>query len=84
MDQDRYSGKHEKWCDAYLVSSFGYIGDVMVKYKTGLSVYCKKGKEVNYKPLLGIGAMYSITKDFGIEAGFDSFNEITVGVSVNF
>lgn len=84
LTQDRYSGKYEKWCDIYASTSFGYIGDVMVKYKAGLSTYVKNGKDVSYKPMAGISAMYGITKDFGIEAGFDTFNKATIGFVVLF
>lgn len=84
LTQDRYSGKAEKWCDLYAVSSFGYIGNVMIKEKAGLSVYCKDGKSVTYRPMVGIGAMYAISKDYGLEAGCDSFNGVTIGFCVIF
>lgn len=84
LTQDRYSREYEKWCDIYAVSSFGYIGNIMIKEKAGLSVYCKNGKEVSYKPMMGIGAVYDINKDYGFEAGIDTFNGITIGFCVIF
>lgn len=84
LTQNRYSGKPEKWCDAYLVSSFGYIGNVMIKEKAGLSVYCKNGREVSYKSLIGIGAMYAVSDSYGVEIGCDTFNKLTIGFCVIF
>lgn len=84
LTQDRYSGRYERWCDLYAVSSFGYIGNVMIKEKAGLSVYCRDGREVSYKPLIGIGAMYAVSKDYGVEIGADSFNGVTIGFCVIF
>ncbi len=84
LTQDRTSGKFEKWCNIYTSTSFGYIREVMVKYRAGLAVYNKGREEVSYKPLVGVSAMYSITKDVGIEAGFDTFNYGTVGFTILF
>lgn len=84
LTQDRYSGKAEKWCDIYAVSSFGYIVNVMIKEKAGLSVYIKDAEKVTYKPLLGIGAMYALNKDYGVEIGADTFNGVTIGFCVIF
>lgn len=76
---------NEKWCDIYAVTSFGYIGNVMIKEKAGLSTFTSdNGKTVSYKPLIGIGAMYDVTKDLGIEIGADTFNKLTIGFCVIF
>jgi len=75
-----------KWCSIYATASLGYFKSILVKYKGGLAVYNSKNtiNEVNYKPLVGIGAMYSITKDIGIELGYDTFNQGTVGFTILF
>ena len=99
-DYDRRQTKighlNEQWCSLYVTSSFGFLGSVLVKYKTGLAVYNKKVtfesgtyqynkiESVLYRPLIGIGAMYSISKDYGIEIGADTFNKITIGITANF
>lgn len=76
---------NERWCDIYAVTSFGYIGNVMIKEKAGLSTFTSNnGKTISYKPLIGIGAMYALNKDYGIEAGIDSFNGVTIGFCVIF
>lgn len=87
----------EKWCSLYGVGSLGFLGPALIKYKGGLAVYNRKidfesanGYEytkidrVEYKPLLGISAMCSITQDIGIEAGFDNFNKATIGFTILF
>lgn len=78
LNADKNNLKEQKWCDAYVVSSFGYLGSVMVKYKTGVSFYTEK-KDVNYKPLIGIGAMYQVCNNYGLEVGIDNFNKVTFG-----
>lgn len=84
LTQNRYSGKAEKWCNIYASTSFGYINQIMIKERAGLAVYCKNGKEVTYKPMVGISGMYEITKDIGIEVGFDTFNIGTIGFTILF
>lgn len=86
----------EEWCSIYGIGSTGFIRKVLIKYKAGLSVYNRKITfdnnqlvynkidKVLYKPLIGIGAMYSINKDFGIEIGVDTFNKFTGGFAVLF
>jgi hypothetical protein len=86
----------EEWCSIYGVGSTGFIKNILIKYKGGLSVYNRKitfenGQsiynkidKVLYKPLIGIGGMYSINDDFGIEVGFDTFNKFTGGFAVLF
>lgn len=87
----------EKWCSLYAVGSFGFLGPVLVKYRGGLAVYNRKVDfetangftyskidRVEYKPLIGVSVMYELTKDVGIEAGFDSFNKATIGLTVLF
>jgi len=86
----------EEWCSIYGVGSSGFIRKVLIKYKGGLSVYNRKKTfdngqlvynkidKVLYKPLIGIGAMYSINKDLGIEVGIDTFNKFTGGFAVLF
>lgn len=71
--------KQSKWCDIYAVSSFGYIGQVMIKEKAGLAVYTDEHKQAYYKPLIGIGAMYQVNKNYGLELGLDTFNKVTIG-----
>jgi len=79
------SANHEKWCSLYAVGSFGYLGPVMVKYKAGLATFTNtKIVDVDYKPLVGIGAMLPITKDVGLEIGYDTFNNAAVGFTVLF
>lgn len=86
----------EEWCSIYGVGGTGFIKKVVIKYKAGLSVYNKKTTfdngqllynkidKVLYKPLFGVGAMYEINKDFGIEIGIDTFNKFTGGFAVLF
>jgi len=88
---------NEEWCSIYGTTSFGFFKSVLIKFKGGLGVYNKKvdfknsnGYEytkidkVVYQPLLGMSAMYSLTKDIGIEIGVDSFNKATIGFTVLF
>ena len=84
---------NEEWCSIYGVGSSGFIKSVLVKYKGGLSVYNKKVEfnneyykieKIVYKPLIGISAMYSVTNDFGLEVGIDTFNIGTIGLTANF
>jgi hypothetical protein len=83
---ERPLSKDEKWCSIYAVGSLGFFKSILVKGKGGLAVYTGKNsyKEVLYKPLVGIGAMYGITKDVGIEIGYDTFNNGTIGFTVLF
>jgi hypothetical protein len=83
----------EEWCSLYTVCSTGFLRQFLIKYRVGLAVYNEKVtfndkytkiKKVNYLPLIGVSAMYSITDDFGIEAGFDIFNKATLGFTVKF
>lgn len=84
LNPDR-SLNDEKWCSVYATASFGYIGNIMIKYKAGLATFTnKKITDVNYKPLIGIGAMYQISKDIALEIGYDTFNCGTVGFTVLF
>lgn len=46
-------------------------------------VYNKSYKLV-YQPFVGLGAMYPITDDFGVEVGIDNFNKCTFGFTVLF
>lgn len=95
-EQTKLGHLNEQWCSLYVTSSFGFFKGILIKYKTGLAVYNKKItfesdthqynkiEKVLYKPLIGIGAMYSINKDVGIELGIDSFNKATIGFTVLF
>jgi hypothetical protein len=83
----------EEWCSLYLVASIGNFHDVLIKARGGLAVYNDKVTfnddytkidQVTYRPLIGISAMYPITEDIGIEAGFDTFNYGTVGFTILF
>lgn len=44
--QNQLSVTKEQWCSLYGVSSFGYLGDFLIKFRTGLAVYKEK---VNFK-----------------------------------
>jgi hypothetical protein len=86
----------EEWCSIYAIGGNRFIKKLLIKYKGGLSVYNKKTTfdngdiiynkidKVLYKPLIGVGAMYEINKDFGIEIGIDTFNKFTGGFAVLF
>jgi len=83
----------EEWCSIYLVGTVGYFHDILIKARGGLAVYNDKVTfndnytkidKVTYRPLVGISAMYPITEDIGIEAGFDTFNYGTVGFTILF
>lgn len=83
----------EEWTSLYATCSFGYFKDFLIKYRGGLAVYNDKVTfnddytkidKVTYRPMIGISAMYSINDDFGIEAGYDTFNKVTIGVAVKF
>jgi len=85
--------RHEAWCSIYATSSFGYIGKFLIKYRTGLAVYNDKVtfnndytkiEKVDYKPLFGVSAMYSLNDDWSLEIGADNFNKFTVGLTVKF
>ena len=79
------TANHEKWCSLYAVGSTGYLGPVMVKYKAGLAAFTNADiAKVDYRPLAGIGAMVALTKDFGLEIGYDTFNNASVGFTVFF
>ena len=87
---------NEEWCSIYGVGGTGLIRKVLIKCKAGLSVYNKKTTfengqliynkidKVLYKPLIGVGAMYEINDDIGIEVGIDTFNKFTGGFAVLF
>lgn len=88
---------NEEWCSIYATGSLGFIQALMVKFKAGLGVYNHKidfvtnnGYEytkidrVNYQPMVGISGMYTITKDIGMEIGFDTFNKGTIGFTILF
>jgi hypothetical protein len=86
----------ETWCSIYATSSFGYVGPVLIKYRTGLAVYeikqnynnngdlYNKDLKEDYEPLVGVSVMYEPIKDIGIELGFDNYNKLTVGFCVIF
>lgn len=83
----------EEWTSLYGVASFGHFGPFLIKYRGGLAVYndkitfndkYTKIECVTYRPLIGVSAMYSITDDFGIEFGYDTFNEATIGLTAKF
>ncbi len=79
------TANHEKWCSLYAVGSLGYLGPLLVKYKAGLATFTNaKIEHVDYRPMAGISVMYTISKDFGLEAGYDSFNNAAVGFTVLF
>lgn len=82
-DVHKGSPKREEWCSLYAIGSAGYLCDVMVKYRTGLSTYTQSNVVI-YKPMIGISGMYSISKDVGLEVGFDTFNKLTLGLTVIF
>jgi len=84
LSPDR-SVDHEKWCSIYAVGSFGYLGPIMVKYRAGLATFTNfKIVNVDYKPMAGVSAMYTITKDVGLEVGADTFNKVTLGFTILF
>jgi len=83
----------EEWTSLYATCSFGYFKDFLIKYRGGLAVYQDKVTfnsdytkldKIIYLPMIGVSAMYYFDKDFGIEAGFDTFNKLTFGLTVNF
>ncbi len=86
----------EPWCSFYTTSSTGFLYMVMIKYKLGLGVYDKKDnfdangylynkkEKLLYEPLIGLSAMYDITKDVGVEVGYDTFNKGTIGFTILF
>jgi len=83
----------ENWCSIYLIAPIGNFHDISIKFRGGLAVYNDKVTfndsytkidQVTYSPLIGISAMYPITEDIGIEAGFDTFNYGTVGFTILF
>jgi len=93
LQQEVTDTRHEAWCSLYVTSSFGYLGPFLIKYRTGLAVYNDKVtfnndytkiEKVDYKPLFGVSAMYSLSDDWGVEIGADTFNEFTVGITVKF
>lgn len=83
----------EQWCSLYLIGKVGEFHDIILKARGGLAVYNDKitfndkytkiDKTV-YRPLIGISALYPITSDIGIEAGFDTFNYGTIGFTILF
>ncbi|MDR6845053.1 hypothetical protein [Flavobacterium granuli] len=92
-DQTVTKSFNEEWCSIYGVGSSGLFKSILIKYKGGLSVYNRKVEfnneyykidKIVYKPLIGIGAMYAVTDDIGVEAGIDTFNKGTIGLTVNF
>lgn len=83
----------EEWCSLYLTASAGYLGSVLVKYRGGLAVYqdkvtfndsYTKMDEIVYRPIIGVSGVYSFNDYFGVEVGFDTFNKLTMGLTVNF
>lgn len=97
LDQTVNRSFSEKWCSLYAVGSLGFLKSVLVKYRGGLAVYNRKVDfetvngfkyskidKIEYKPLLGVSTMYALTQDVGLEAGFDTFNKVTLGVTILF
>lgn len=83
----------EQWCSLYLVGRVINFNDILLKARGGIAVYNDKVTfnnsytkidKVTYLPLIGISAMYPITDDIGIEAGFDTFNKGTLGFTILF
>jgi len=83
----------EEWCSLYLIGSVGDFHNILIKARGGLAVYndkitfnndYTKIDKITYRPLVGLSAMYAITEDIGIEAGFDTFNYGTIGFTILF
>lgn len=79
----------QKWFTAYLKG-------VKVSYLLGGALY---GRKMNFeyngvayhkddnvflKPIVGIDFSKEITKDIGVKIGYDTFNEIKIGINVYF
>lgn len=86
----------EEWCSLYGVASFGYLKGVQVSFNAGAGLYGQmrnfkineyeyhKNDKLIFVPLAGIAGQYEIIKDFGVFAGFDTFNGFKIGASVLF
>lgn len=86
----------QKWCTAYGLVSFGYLRGVQVSYLLGGALYARKmnfdyngfiyhkDDNVFIKTIIGIDFSKEITKDIGIKVGYDTFNEIKLGLTVYF
>ena len=86
----------QKWFTSYALVSFGYFKGVKVSYLLGGALY---GRKMNFeyngvayhkddnvflKPIVGIDFSKEITKDIGVKIGYDTFNQIKIGINVYF
>jgi hypothetical protein len=46
--------------------------------------FYNKNDKVLYQPMFGIGGMCQLTEDYGLQAGWGSFNGLTIGFNVLF
>ena len=86
----------EQWFSLYAIGSLGYVGDILITGNLGVGMYgqmmnFKDGDKVYHKndrlifdPIIGVSGQYQITKDFGVIAGYDTFNGVKVGFSIIF
>lgn len=83
----------EEWCSLYATGYIAETYNIVFKIRGGLAVYNDKVTfndsytkidKVVYRPMIGLSAMLPITKDIGIEAGYDTFNQGTIGFSILF
>lgn len=88
----------QKWFTLYGVAIIGYIGLFQISFDTGLAMYGRhanfldpnrneyyhKKDKLLFKPMVGINATYSITKDIGAQIGCDTFNYLNIGFVVYF
>lgn len=83
----------EEWCSFYATGYIANFHDAIFKARGGLAVYndkitfndsYTKFEKLTFLPLIGISVMYPITEDIGIEAGFDTFNKGTIGLTILF
>lgn len=83
---DVQNNRKERWCSIYTTASFGYLNSVLVKYKAGLCTFTEgqNRETVTYQPMIGISGMYAVSKDYGIEVGYDTFNKVSLGFTVIF
>ena len=88
----------QKWFCAYGVIQIGWIKNFQFSADLGASMYGRhanfldsnrneyyhKKDKVLFKPMVGINATYSITKDVGWQIGLDTFSHFNTGFVVKF
>ncbi len=94
--QYKTSVSKEQWFCLYAIGSLGYVRKVLVTGNIGFGMYGQmmnfikdddvyhKNDKLIFDPIIGASGQYQITNDFGVIAGYDTFNGVKAGFSIIF